>query len=222
MSQAQVTQLMQNIALALGVQCGYCHMPAASPEAGRGRGGRGVAAVAFDFVSDEKPQKKIARQMMVMVRDVNQTIEAAVANTASVSTRVACVTCHRGVAVPRPLDEILDQITKEKGALAAVAQFKELRRQYFGAQAYDFSEASVIAYAQRAAEAGRADEAIMWLELNLDYFPLSAPTYAGLAQALQRKNDRNAAIKSLERAVELDPQNVQFRRQLDQLKGSAK
>ncbi len=225
LSQAQVTQLMQNIASALGVQCGYCHMPAAAPEAGRGRGargGRGVAGVAFDFPSDEKSQKRVARQMMFMVRDVNQTIEGAVGKTAGASTRVGCVTCHRGVTIPKQLQEILDQVTKEKGTPTAIAQYKELRKQFFGAQAYDFSEASLISYAQRATQTGSADDAITWLQLNLEYFPLSPSTYVGLAQAQQRKGDRDAAIRSLEKALELDPQNAQFRRQLDQLKGSLK
>jgi hypothetical protein len=39
-----------------------------------------------------------------------------------------------------------------------------------------------------------------------------------MAQAQQKKNDKNGAIASLTRAVELDPQNAQAKRQLDQLK----
>jgi hypothetical protein len=93
------------------------------------------------------------------------------------------VTCHRGVAIPKQLADILDQTAMEKGTQAAVAQYKDLRKQYFGAQAYDFSEGSLVTHAQRA------------------------------------KNDTAAAIKSLEKAVELDPQNAPLKRQLDQLKG---
>jgi tetratricopeptide (TPR) repeat protein len=123
------------------------------------------------------------------------------------------------VAIPRPLTELLDLTSAEQGVPAAIAQYKELRKQYFGAQAYDFSEASLVAHAQRATNANKADEAIAWLQLNLEYFPLSSRTYAGLSQAQQKKNDKEAAIKSMEKAVELDPQNAQTRRQLDQLKG---
>src|SRR2546425_6302189 len=61
MPQAQVLQVMQNIAQGLGVQCGYCHVQNAAPEGrGRGdapavvRGGRG-GPPPFDFVSDDKP-----------------------------------------------------------------------------------------------------------------------------------------------------------------------
>jgi tetratricopeptide (TPR) repeat protein len=108
----------------------------------------------------------------------------------------------------------------EKGVPAAITQYKDLRKQYFGAQAYDFSEGGLVAYAQRATQANKADEAIAWLQLNLEYFPMSSRTYAGLSQAQQRKNEKDAAVKSLEKAFELDPQNAQLKRQLDTLKAN--
>jgi len=223
-TQAQVVQAMQQFTAALGVQCAYCHVQAAAAPGGRGDGGggrgRGAAAPAFDYASDDKPQKKAARQMMLMVRDINPQVVAAVGKAEDMTVRVGCVTCHRGVAIPRPLTEILDLTTAEKGAPAAIAQYKDLRKQYFGAQAYDFSEGSLVAYAQRATNADKADDALAWLQLNLEYFPLSSRTYVGLSQAQQKKNDKAAAIKSLEKAVELDPQNAATKRQLDQLKGT--
>src|SRR5207248_2507668 len=151
---------MQQIAAGLGVQCGYCHVQAAAAPGGRGDGGggrgRGAAAPAFDFPSDDKPQKKVARDMMLMVRDVNPKVAAATGK-GDKAARVGCVTCHRGVAIPRQLAEILDQTSAEKGTPAALAQYKELRKQYFGAQAYDFSEASLVTYAQRATNGNKPD-----------------------------------------------------------------
>jgi Photosynthetic reaction centre cytochrome C subunit len=224
MAPPQVLQVMQNIAQGLGVQCGYCHVQNAGPEGGRGdaaaggRGGRG-GPPPFDFASDDKPQKKAAREMMLMVRDINPKVATAVGKSAEAATRVGCVTCHRGVAIPRQLADVLDQTTMEKGLQAAVAQYKDLRKQYFGGQAYDFSEGSLVTYAQRATQANKPDDAIVWLQANLEYFPLSSRTYAGLSQAQQRKNDKDGALKSLEKAVELDPQNAPLKRQLDTLKG---
>ena len=223
--QAQVLQTMQAFTAALGVPCAHCHVqaaaaPGARGDGGGGRGGRGGAAAAFDYASDDKPQKKAARQMMLMVRDINPKVVAAVGKTEEMTARVGCATCHRGVAIPRPLTEILDLTTSEKGVPEAIAQYRDLRKQYFGAQAYDFSEGSLVAYAQRATNANKADEAIAWLQMNLEYFPLSSRTYVGLSQAQQKKNDKEGAIKSMEKAVELDPQNAQTKRQLDQLKGA--
>jgi Photosynthetic reaction centre cytochrome C subunit len=222
---AQVFQVMQGFSAALGVQCSYCHVPLPStpaPAAGAAPapGGRGAPAqMPFNFASEDKPQKKAAREMMLLVRDLNPKVAAAVGKAADATTPVGCVTCHRGVAIPKQLADILDQTTVEKGTPAAVAQYKDLRKQYFGAQAYDFSEGSLVTYAQRATQANKADDAIAWLQVNLEYFPLSSRTYAGLAAAQRAKNDTAAAVKSLEKAVELDPQNAQLKRQLDQLKG---
>ena len=83
--------------------------------------------------------------------------------------------------------------------------------------AYDFSEGTLIALAQRATTKAPAD-ALAWLQLNLEYFPLSARTYTAMAQVQQRANDNDAAVKSVEKALDLDPQNAQAKRLLDQLK----
>ncbi len=214
-SQQQLLQTMQGFTQALGVTCAYCHATAPAVEGARGGRGRGPAAPQFDFPSDDKPAKKAAREMILVVRDLNARVPAAVSRTPDMTTRVECVTCHRGVAIPKQLSEILALTTADKGTSEAIAQYKALRKQYFGAQAYDFSEASLVTFAQRAATP--ADSAA-WLQLNLEYFPFSARTYAALGQAQQKLGDHDAALKSLNRAAELDPQNAQIKRQLDQLK----
>jgi hypothetical protein len=214
--QSELLQVMQGFTQGLGVQCGYCHAPAPQPEGGgRAGGGRGGPA-AFDFASDQLPAKKKAREMMSMTRDLNARIPAAVGKSADAATRVQCTTCHGGVAMPRPLADLLDQTAAEKGVPAAIAHYKDLRKQFFGSRAYDFSEGSLIALAQRPTTNAPGDAAA-WLQLNLEYFPLSARTYAALSQLQQRNNDKDGAIKSAEKALELDPQNAQARRQLDQL-----
>ena len=219
--QPELTQVMQGFTQGLGVQCTYCHAPAPAPEGGGrfgGGGGRGRGGpAALDFPSDQLPAKKKAREMMQMVRDLNARIPTAVSKAADATARVGCATCHGGVAIPKPLADILDQTSAEKGAPAAIAQYRELRKQYFGSRAYDFSEGSLIALALRATTKAPVD-AMAWLQLNLDYFPLSARTFVAMSQVQQRANDKDAATKSLERALELDPQNAPARRLLDQLK----
>jgi hypothetical protein len=75
---------------------------------------------------------------------------------------------RRGLSGLPLLNAEADPSFRPQGTRAAVAQYKDPRKQYFGAQAYDFSEGSLVRYAQRA------------------------------------KNDTAAAIKNLEKAVELD------------------
>jgi Flp pilus assembly protein TadD len=44
-------------------------------------------------------------------------------------------------------------------------------------------------------------------------------TYQTMAQAKNAKGDKGAAIRDLELAVQLDPQNAQAKNELQQLKG---
>jgi len=202
----QVLATMQSIAGALGVQCNYCHVM-------EGRGGRN------DMASDEKPTKKTARQMMVFARELNEKLPAVVGKASNDTTRVGCMTCHRGLAVPKQLTQVLNETVTAKGLDAAVAQYRELRTKYIGSMAYDLSENGLIAMAQAAIQADRADNALAWLNLNVEFYPKSSRTYQIMAQAHQKKNDKDAAIKDLEKAVELDPNNNQAKAQLQQLKG---
>jgi hypothetical protein len=204
----QVIATMQNIAGALGVQCNYCHVQ-------EGRGGRN------DMASDEKPMKKTARQMMVFARELNEKLPAVVGKPANEATRVGCMTCHRGVAVPKQLTQVLNEAVNKQGLEGAVAQYRELRKKYEGTMAYDLTENGLIAMAQAAITADRADNGLAWLNLNLEFYPKSSRTYQVMAQAHQKKNDKDAAIKDLEKAVEMDPNNAQAKAQLQQLKGGA-
>ncbi|GEM_PF-1028451 len=61
----------------LGVECTYCHVP-------------------DHFERDDKQNKKIARQMIVMMRETNQRVAKAVGE----AERVTCFTCHRGQQKP--------------------------------------------------------------------------------------------------------------------------
>jgi hypothetical protein len=146
---------MQNIAAALGVQCNYCHVQ-------EGRGGRN------DMASDEKPTKKSARNMLVLTREINEKLPLAVSKTADGTTRVACATCHRGVAIPKLLPDVITDAAATGGATAGLAKYKELRAQYYGGQSYDFSENGLLAIAQHAIAASKPDDALGVSQANLD------------------------------------------------------
>ena len=189
---------MPAIAQALGVECSYCH---AAPR------GSGLP----------EPKKDIARAMMTMTRELNAQVQAATGKPPDKTTRVECVTCHRGVAIPRQLSDIVMQTVREKGGAAAVAQYRELRKQYYGRQSYDFSEDTLLGVAQKLASA-KPDDAIALLQLNLEYNPQSARTYAAIGYAYTRKYDDKSAMANLEKALEIEPENGVVRGQLEQLK----
>jgi tetratricopeptide (TPR) repeat protein len=195
---APVLPTMQQFTQALGVNCDYCHVQ--------------------DRAADDKQTKKTARQMILLAREINEKLPTAVAKTADDTTRVGCATCHRGVAIPKMLADILVATDTAKGSKDAIQQYWDLRKQYFGASAYDFSELSLVTVGQRLTN-DKPDDALAFLQLNTEFFPQSSRTFQALSQAHLKKNDKDAAIKDLEKAAALDPQNQGLRRQLDQLKG---
>jgi cytochrome c-type biogenesis protein CcmH/NrfG len=189
---------MQEIGQALGVRCDYCH------SAPRGSG-------------QPEPKKEIALAMMAMTRDLNAKIQEATGKPANETTRVECVTCHRGVAIPQPLSAIILKTVGEKGGAAAVEQYRDLRKQYYARATYDFSEDALLDMVQRVVQ-GKPDDAMVLLRMNLEFNPQSARTYALLGFAYTRKVDDTSAIANLEKSLELDPTNAMVRGQLEQLK----
>jgi len=201
----QVIATMQAFTQALGVQCNYCHVQ-------EGRGGRN------DMASDEKPTKKAARGMMVLAREINAKLPEAVGKSADATTRVGCATCHRGVPVPKLLADIVTDAAATGGSAAGLAKYKELREKFYGGQSYDFSEGSLVAIGQRANAAGKADDALAYLQANVDYYPKSARSYLLMSQAHMAKQDKAGAVKDLEKALDFDPANAQAKNQLETLK----
>jgi tetratricopeptide (TPR) repeat protein len=189
---------MQQIGQALGVRCDYCH------SAPRGSG-------------QPEPKKEIALAMMAMTRDLNAKVQEATGKPANETTRVECVTCHRGVAIPQPLSAIILGTVREKGGAAAVEQYRDLRKQFYARGTYDFSEDALLDMVQRVVQ-GKPDDAMALLRMNLEFNPQSARTYALLGFAYTRKVDDSSAIANLEKSLELDPTNAMVRGQLEQLK----
>lgn len=82
----ELISTMRGFARALGVRCNHCHV-ANPPD----------AAEEFDFPNDAKPEKRVARTMIRMTRDINADYITKV-NTHGQT--VGCVTCHRGHTPP--------------------------------------------------------------------------------------------------------------------------
>lgn len=203
----QLIATMQGFVQALGVQsaggCGYCHVG---------------TAPAFDFASDTKPAKTVARKMILMSREITAKLPDVTGKPAAEVTRLRCATCHRGVAIPKLLPDILTETAAKSGTASAVQQYRELRTKYYGGQSYDFSENALVAAAVPLINGNKPDDAITWLQLNAEFYPKSSSTYAALGQAYAKKSETQNAIKSFEKAVELDPNNQNAKRQLEQLK----
>jgi hypothetical protein len=203
----QLVTTMQGFVAALGVQqsggCGYCHVG---------------TAPQFEFASDSNPKKVVARKMILMSREITAKLPEVTGKAASELTSLRCATCHRGVPIPKLLPDVLTETANKSGGPAAVQQYRDLRAKYYGGQSYDFSENALVAVATPLIAADKPDDAIVWLQLNTEFYPRSSATYAALGQAYARKNDTANAVKSFEKALELDPNNQTAKRELELLK----
>jgi hypothetical protein len=85
-SHDQLIATMRFNARSLGVKCNHCHVenPAGSKE-------------QFDFPSDAKPEKNVARTMIQMANRINGDFISRLNRQAET---VTCFTCHRGHTVP--------------------------------------------------------------------------------------------------------------------------
>jgi photosynthetic reaction center cytochrome c subunit len=72
--QSQLVPVMNFMAASVGRRCNYCHVNKDGD---------------WDYASDEKPEKKTAREMVTMVMGINK-------NTFRGNPEVSCYTCHRG------------------------------------------------------------------------------------------------------------------------------
>jgi Photosynthetic reaction centre cytochrome C subunit len=190
---------MPQIAAALGVTCEFCHAPATDTSPGGA------------------PKRALARQMIFLVDDINGRIPDITGKAGAAAARVSCVTCHRGVTIPRQLSEIVLLTTVQQGAGSAVAQYRDLRARYHGRGGYDFGEDELIITGTRLSNS-RPDDAVAVLELNLEFHPNSVRTYLALAQAHTRRLDDATAITMLEKALEIEPTNGIVQGRLTQLK----
>jgi len=77
---------MKFFAQSLGVRCTHCHV-----------GTEGQPLSTFDFASDAKPAKLVARKMLAMVHRINEQ-DFGVKDFKDV--KVTCYTCHRGSTKP--------------------------------------------------------------------------------------------------------------------------
>ncbi|MBI3567985.1 MAG: c-type cytochrome [Gemmatimonadetes bacterium] len=212
----QVVALMQNFTAALGVRCEHCHAAAeGAPAAGAPGGGRG--GPPLDFAADTKDEKKIAREMLKMVMDINGKYLPLTGRTITERNRVSCETCHHGLVRPQTLRAALANAVDAKGADSATALYRDLRTKYYGTGAYDFGEFSLPRAAMELAQANQRPAALALLKLNLEFYDKSAPTYQTMAQISLAGGDTAAAVAALKKAVELQPNNPQLQGMLQRL-----
>jgi hypothetical protein len=88
-SNEKLDSIMQSYCTALGVKCGFCHVPVTGfPD-------------SLDYVSDKEPMKENARDMMRMTIYINKTYFYFNKNQPpEYLNTIKCMTCHQGESYP--------------------------------------------------------------------------------------------------------------------------
>ena len=107
LSRFQLQRTMNFMRGSLGVHCDFCHV-------------RNEDKKEFDFASDDKPEKDIAREMMRMTTEINtKYFNFENSSRSDTITVVKCATCHRGDPHPdefeMPKEEHNDMPPKGEG-----------------------------------------------------------------------------------------------------------
>ncbi len=81
-----------------------------------------------------------------------------------------------------------------------------------------FDEASINGYAYELLNSEKTEAAILVFALNVKKFPQSANAFDSLAEAYMKNGQTELAIKNYEKSLELNPENVNARDNLEKLK----
>jgi hypothetical protein len=191
----QVVAAMRDATGALGVRCQFCHL-----------GQEGQPLAEFDFASDEKRTKLVARQMMRMVQEINRRLDSLPGRTTP-GLQVTCMTCHRGATRPVPLNALVVEAVQAAGVDSAVRAYRALRQRHYGRDAYDFGEPSLNSAALRLSQAKRFDDALAVLKLNEEFFPASAALAVLRGDVTLSKGDTAGAEAAFREALRRDSTN---------------
>ncbi len=200
----QLRAAMVSFVNALGVRCNYCHV-----------GENGQPLSTFDFISDKKKAKETARIMMRMTHAINN--QHLTELNKEHLHEVKCITCHQGQEEPVTLEHVLSKALAEDGVDAAIAKYHELRERYYGGFTYDFREGPLNNIGYELLGKEDVAGATKIFQLNVEMNPKSANAYDSLGEVQMQAGDKEAAIVSYKKSLELNPDNRNAKQMLEKL-----
>jgi tetratricopeptide (TPR) repeat protein len=209
-SGTRLRPVMVGFTRALGVRCSYCH-----------KGEEGKPLSTYDFASDENPNKNRAREMYKMLGDITDHLKK-IQPSGDKPVNMWCHTCHHGRPRPMTLDEELAEQYRTKGLKAALDDYAELKKKFYGRASYDFGEGSLNNFGYDLLEKKDTAGAIQVFKLNAETFPDSPNVWDSLAEVYMKSGDAKNAQLNYERALALDPNNENTKEMLKKVKEEVK
>jgi hypothetical protein len=109
------------------------------------------------------------------------------------------------IANQKPISKLLMRTIEEQDVAAAIKQYYDLKAQ--DPEAYNFSESELCTLGYDLWKAKRIKAAIEIFKLNVVAYPQSSDAYYCLGEAYMEDGDKEDAIISFKKSLELDPQN---------------
>ena len=199
--------VMRGFTSALGVRCAYCHV-----------GDEGKDLKEYDFASDAKPAKAKARTMVKMVDAVNDLYLSQLSKETYLGIKVSCVTCHHGIPVPMPLEDLLKNTFDRNGLDSTVKEYRALREKFYGGNAYNFKEGTLLRLADRIFEdSTKRPAAFEIVRLNIELYPSFPFSYAHLGSWYDEMKNIPLAIENYKKALALVPNNEFLKKRIAEL-----
>jgi hypothetical protein len=203
-SRKELIGIMRQFSFATGLRCEGCHVQKADGK--------------MDFASDGKDEKRTARVMLKMVDDINKSYIDKLGQANAI--QVQCVTCHRALSKPQPINAVLAETIEKKDVNAAIAQYKDLRTKYYGSARYDFSETPLNQLSESLMAKDKNKDAVAITEMNAELnAPVSGWTQHVLAQAHIANGDKDKAKADLKTILSAHPDDKWAKEQSEKLQG---
>jgi tetratricopeptide (TPR) repeat protein len=202
-SAAELRDTMRGFSQGTGSRCSACHVGEVEADLS-----------TYDFTLDDKDMKLKAREMIQLVSNINERISAAFPHSAEPPVQVTCATCHRGQAKPEMIEDVLTRTVTDEGLEMGIQKYRQLRERYHGGYTFDFSERVLMRIAENYGVSGDYDEALGFVNLNLEFFPESSRTYVLRAQVRTETLDIEGAREDYRKALEIEPNSEFIKRQL--------
>ncbi len=198
-SAEQLRNTMFSIGQQVGIRCSRCH-----------DFDMDTSFDKRDYASDAKELKRVAREMMLMVQGINETVSAIDRGPDHKALTVQCVTCHRGVSQPRQIEDIFEQTMNEESLAAAIGEYKELREIWYAMSAYDFTAWKLGEVGQSIIDAGDAEGGMQVHALNFELNSDDGSIYYHRAETYEKQGRMGDAIRDYQRALEMEPESLGF------------
>lgn len=200
---------MRGFTSALGVRCSYCHV-----------GEEGQDLKDYDFVSDARPAKITARMMIQMVDAVNGQYLSKLSKESLNGIKVSCATCHHGVSVPMALEDLLKRTFDRSGVDSTIKEYRALREKFYGANAYNFKEGTLLRLADKIFEdSTQRSAAFAIVRLNIEMYPSFPFSYAHLGSWYDDMKNVPLAIENYKKALSFIPNNEFLKKRIAELEG---